>query len=235
MIIFALFCAILSYSRQTNTLPTSSGSPLNGATSDPLRPRDTSSLWKPTSEGEPSYVSGPNTRGTVGLLTPCVLTLTLCVYTAIHINLTQPMSYRYSPILRTFERRTYYLVLYFLMALLAPELVLLVALSQWAQARDLYIKLRRLGGAEDDGNLLFRILMKLAKAPPEMIRDDLDMKCITKNYEDWKKTSMMSCFFICMGGFALRDPFKGSDIPESIVLQTSRFQPQKPGRFIINF
>src|SRR5438552_12080960 len=40
----------------------------------------------PTGLSEPAYVPNPTGRGTVGLLTSCALTLFLCVWTAIHIN-----------------------------------------------------------------------------------------------------------------------------------------------------
>ncbi|PHH85438.1 hypothetical protein CDD83_415 [Cordyceps sp. RAO-2017] len=47
---------------------------------------------------EPSWESGPHTRGTLGLFFSCVITLFLCVWTTVHVNIepTNEMNYRFS-------------------------------------------------------------------------------------------------------------------------------------------
>jgi len=48
-------------------------------------------MWSPFGEidanGTVSWKSGPNERGTLNILTTCLITLTLCVYSTIHLNI----------------------------------------------------------------------------------------------------------------------------------------------------
>lgn len=60
--------------------------------------------WKPN----------PNSRGTFNILTTCLITLLLCVWTAVHLNISPPGSFW-----RPFLRKVGWLIL----ALLAPEVV----------------------------------------------------------------------------------------------------------------
>ncbi|KAF8242900.1 hypothetical protein K440DRAFT_515263, partial [Wilcoxina mikolae CBS 423.85] len=67
----------------------------------------------------------PAGRGTIGLVLPCVITLALCVWTAIHLNVnTRPTSGR------VFAFKTAWL----LMGIFGPELVLWCASSQYLEA-----------------------------------------------------------------------------------------------------
>lgn len=60
--------------------------------------------WKPS----------PNTRGTFDILSTCVITMLLCVWTAVHLNIPPPGSV-WKPRLRKFG--------WLILALLAPEMV----------------------------------------------------------------------------------------------------------------
>ena len=60
------------------------------------------------------WQSSPNTRGTSDILTTCIITLLLCVWTAVHLNISPPESYWEPKI-----RKTGWLIL----ALLAPEMI----------------------------------------------------------------------------------------------------------------
>lgn len=87
----------------------------------------------PTSDGdaiEPAWVPEPRGRGTAGILFSCVITITLCVWTAIHIDIIPNPTKR-----KLFARK----MLWMFMSLLAPEVVLFCAFRQWLNAR----KLRR--------------------------------------------------------------------------------------------
>lgn len=86
---------------------------------------------------EPSFVTEPKGRGTVGLLTSCVITLTLCVWTAIHLNIIR------SP---TLARRLGFKTLYVLLGLFAPEIILATAYSEWKDAKRIS-KAAQLAGA----------------------------------------------------------------------------------------
>ena len=60
----------------------------------------------------------PQTRGTWDLLTACLLTLVLCLWTAVHLNVPEP---------HHFWRPKFRKVGWMLLALLAPELMVYVA------------------------------------------------------------------------------------------------------------
>ncbi|KAI5810408.1 hypothetical protein BZA77DRAFT_254877 [Pyronema omphalodes] len=75
----------------------------------------------------PSWVAEPKERGTMSLLSSCTFTMFLCVYTAVHLNVPPPGE----------KKRYFYLrkAKWVLVALLAPEVVLYTAWSQWREAR----------------------------------------------------------------------------------------------------
>lgn len=81
----------------------------------------------PTSE--PVYVPDPSGRGTIGLISSCVVTLFLCVWTAIHPNIHSEKSTKRSRFLRKLEWAA--------LALFAPEFVLWRAIIQLEAARQL--------------------------------------------------------------------------------------------------
>lgn len=74
-----------------------------------------------------SWVSDPDGRGTFSLITSCVLTMGLCVWTALHLNLPPP----------TFSRKRWWLesVRWALTGIFAPELIVFVAWRQYISAR----------------------------------------------------------------------------------------------------
>lgn len=72
--------------------------------------------WKPE----------PLSRGTWSILSTCVLTMFLCIWTAVHLNVPQPQS-----TVRAFLRKTRWLIL----GLFAPELVVFIAWSQYNAAK----------------------------------------------------------------------------------------------------
>ena len=78
---------------------------------------------------EPLYVAGPSGRGTIGLLTTCILTLFACVWTAIHLNVFPRDS--------SWRERFIHKVGWTLLASFAPEVVVWRAISQWESARAL--------------------------------------------------------------------------------------------------
>ncbi|KAF8246092.1 hypothetical protein K440DRAFT_685798 [Wilcoxina mikolae CBS 423.85] len=89
-------------------------------------------LTHPTGPASPSYVPGPRGRGTVDLLLSATITLTICVYTSIHLNITPRKSYIFG-----IQKSSVYKFYWVLVALVAPEFVLFAAYDQWRNARDL--------------------------------------------------------------------------------------------------
>jgi hypothetical protein len=93
----------------------------------PTQTQSAASAVSPSPTVEPPFVPDPSGRGTIGLLTSCTLTLSLCVWTALHLNC-------YPQGTSTFKKH--------LMkagwagtALIAPEYVLWRALHQLRTAR----------------------------------------------------------------------------------------------------
>jgi hypothetical protein len=75
----------------------------------------------------PAYVPGPSGRGTVSLVTNCVVTLSLCVWTAVHLNVFPPGT--------TLRKRVLYQLGWAMLGMFAPEVVLWRAITQWRVAR----------------------------------------------------------------------------------------------------
>jgi hypothetical protein len=84
------------------------------------------------------WQSSPRTRGTWSILISCLITLTLCAYTAIHPNVPKQGS-TYSDFLWT---RTKWVMV----GILAPELVVYTAWRQWTSARHLNTELTKSKG-----------------------------------------------------------------------------------------
>jgi hypothetical protein len=75
----------------------------------------------------PAWVKEPDERGTWNIIYSCLLTLGLCVYTAIHLNVPTPGE----PPRKQFLRR----VKWALVAVFAPELGVFCAWQQWSWAK----------------------------------------------------------------------------------------------------
>ncbi len=94
---------------------------------------------------EPPYVPEPSGRGTVSLLSTCIITLTLCVWTALHLNIDTS---------RQRWRRTAKKAGWACLALLAPEVVLWRAWSQLLVSRELRTQMNhqiRIEAREEEG------------------------------------------------------------------------------------
>jgi hypothetical protein len=87
-------------------------------------------------ERAPAWVPGPQYRGTWGVLYSCTLTLGLCVYTAIHLNIPAYGESRFS----IYRRKTKWV----LITLIAPEFVLYTAWWQWNRARQTSLALNKI-------------------------------------------------------------------------------------------
>lgn len=74
----------------------------------------------------PPWADSPSYRGTASILWSCIVTLTACVYTAIHLNI--PMSHRSK--WRQLGAKTKWVIA----GLLGPELVLMSAAKQFRAA-----------------------------------------------------------------------------------------------------
>jgi len=121
-------------------------------------------LTHPTSPSEPSYVPHPGGRGTVDILLSSVITLTLCVYTSIHLNITPPKKH-----FRCISNVWIYKSYWVLIAMFAPEFVLYAAIIQWRNAWELRKQLKELGGGEQNWTLLKEIGLWFTTAPRRIV------------------------------------------------------------------
>ena len=81
------------------------------------------------------WVSASNFRGTMDILQSCVLTIVACVYTALHLNISDETHWSGQLL-----QKSKWVVL----TLLAPEIVVAAAAAQFLQALDLRRNLQRL-------------------------------------------------------------------------------------------
>lgn len=83
-------------------------------------------MWEPFGtaprDGPAYWQTGPKTRGTFNILSDCIITLTLCVYTSLHLNIPEYGKSRWYH--RSWQKATWVVV-----GILAPELVGLPILS----------------------------------------------------------------------------------------------------------
>ena len=141
-----------------------------------------------TSPSEPSYVSNPSGRGTVGLIWSCILTLWPCVWTAIHVNMPGPGW--------TSRKRFLKKLKYAGCALVLPEvmlaLMLIQFLSTWALAKDMNAT----------------ILAKRDLEPGLADHDDDHHGCppstIITSEKELNHWNLTISFFALMGGFKLK-------------------------------
>ena len=83
------------------------------------------------------WVSQPNQRGTIDIIWSCLVTLGVCVWAMLHLNVPAKADSQYT----LFLRRARWMTL----AILAPELVMLFASGQWASAKRSVAEMPELG------------------------------------------------------------------------------------------
>ena len=107
---------------------------------------DKSKLLQPTSpHSAPLWKANWSSRSTFDLVSGCILTLLICVWTAIHLNIPQYEERRRRgfAVYRRFRRRVWWMFV----GLIGPELVLYTALDQFIQARLVILRLRKIDDA----------------------------------------------------------------------------------------
>ncbi|KAL9609377.1 MAG: hypothetical protein Q9167_005846 [Letrouitia subvulpina] len=134
----------------------------------------------------PGWVSDPNGRGTFTILFSCVLTLSLCVYTAIHLNVRRYRQNEPQSWLETTK--------WVIFGVLAPELVVYIAWRQYISATALN---RIVAGLRDKGQSsqpsLDQHLNSEESKPGSVSSNDFRLT------NPWTRTHS---FYANMGGFA---------------------------------
>jgi hypothetical protein len=93
-----------------------------------------------------AWRSEPNARGTFSLLSSCLITLTLCVWTAVHLNIAveQQPNEHWNIGRKIINSNSVRRLKWVLMGLFAPELVVYAAWRQWSSAKELTQKMQAL-------------------------------------------------------------------------------------------
>lgn len=142
-----------------------------------------------TGPSEPAFVPAPSGRGTIDLVTSCVFTLSLCVWTAIHLNIPRPglSWWRYS------TRK----LLWAIAAGIMPEYVLAQAFQQLAQAREIS---KTRNACLPTADVVPETAVKLPHAPCP----HASARCETAGREPW---TLEHGYFALMGGFVLKSKY----------------------------
>ncbi|KAK7439921.1 hypothetical protein CaCOL14_003368 [Colletotrichum acutatum] len=127
-----------------------------------------------------NWAPEPNGRGTFGLICSCVLTLTICVWTALHLNVPAARS--------TLRRRSLERTKWVLYGIFAPELVVATAAAQYIVARWLKREIEKDAANRRGGG-------------DEMPADREETRAFSRHTWD-----MTQCFYAVMGGFVVNVP-----------------------------
>ena len=121
------------------------------------------------------YVGDPNGRGTFSLIISCVLTLTLCVWSALHLNVPSNSQTKLASLMTQCR--------WIITGVYAPELVVFTAWRQWSSAK-----------------LLSNLVDEWGKARKQL-HDNGDEEMILPDRTSYEWT-MTHSFFASTGGFA---------------------------------
>lgn len=154
------------------------------------------------------WVADPSGRGTLSIITSCVLTMGLCVWSALHLNIPSWKETTVQMWLRNIK--------WMLMGLFGPELVVFGAWRQYASARTLQNRILALEGSPP-------VSLFFSSTSPSA---DFDQKSIITDEvvfsQDQSKWSTVHSFYASMGGFVF-----DLDATFASILQTSTSQPQR--------
>ncbi|KAL9123716.1 MAG: hypothetical protein Q9217_006880 [Psora testacea] len=175
-----------------------------------------------TSNQTTSWQSEPNSRGTWSLLTTSLITIGLCAWTALHLNVPE-----HGKANRQWLRKTKWL----LMGLVAPEMVAFIAWRQRREAKRIVNDVKKILGQEIPLSRTRRLLQKLSclrRAP----RAGKDKQTLTPTLQPMSPKvqalrrpnwTLVHGFYVAMGGFV----FSAGDADAGADLSSS--QPFLPG------
>jgi hypothetical protein len=146
---------------------------------------------------DPYWAPNPTTRGTTGLVLGCLVTLVLCVYSALHLN----VFHRQCPWWMRCLVRTKWM----LIALLAPEFVVFNAWSQRRHALRIAQVLRRRSGQAEPESIMMRLRRQFGTKKAQEPDRETDPKASSNS----QTFDISHGFLIVMGGLVVdmsRDP-----------------------------
>jgi len=156
---------------------------------------------------EATWHPEPTIRGTSSILTSCLITISLCIWTAVHLNL---------PEHRKESQQVYRKILWLALGLFAPEVVVWIAWRQRSKMKELSCEMRRNGFTSEKPNMWASVrywverqsakiqifLLLRAKDWPELA-EPRERPCLSHNrIHPW--TDVHSWYAV-MGGLAFED------------------------------
>ncbi|OLN82043.1 hypothetical protein CCHL11_08676 [Colletotrichum chlorophyti] len=126
-----------------------------------------------------SWVDSPTVRGSMDILQTCIVTLIACVYTVLHLNIPAKDG-PYAGILDKIK--------WVFLAIVLPETVLMVALSQLFEARSLKLELGKLSAKDSalpqfDLQFCFFVVMGGFQVPLDDIQPGPQLSWIDRQYD----------------------------------------------------
>ncbi|KAH8726746.1 hypothetical protein GQ44DRAFT_679203 [Phaeosphaeriaceae sp. PMI808] len=177
-------------------------------------------MWEPfgtaPANGTAFWKSGPNERGTLNILTICIITLLLCAYTSLHLDIPKHGKAGWT-------HQGWRRFLWVVAGLSAPEFVAFIACQQWLFARKL----------EDQMQDILGQLLPSSKATPS--QDDLEdiplIRATTNgaksNAEDrqypWTR---VHSHFALMGGYVFQQGEKRETLTAPAIRKIARNSPR---------
>ncbi|KAJ7073039.1 hypothetical protein C8F01DRAFT_1362255 [Mycena amicta] len=145
------------------------------------------------------WIDGPTTRGTYELVSSCVFTLGLCVWTAIHLNIPEAGSGARHSIIK-FMRKIVWLTT----GLMAPEVVTFIAWNQYSSAHRLVNELSsstwKKKKASSDWNTSPKLVGLDVQYGSQPVPEDTDAVEPPPFGADWK---LIHGFYVVMGGYVV--------------------------------
>ena len=148
------------------------------------------------------WVAGPQVRGSWDILSTCLITISLCAWTALHLNVPE-----HGTVNRQWLRKSKWLLL----GLVAPEILVYVAWRQRREAKNLLQDVRKCLGQARPPSRLSKIvdrcwgLLKWAdiqreKSDTMAASPTLSIRTKSPRVPEW---TLVHSFYAIMGGFAL--------------------------------
>ena len=155
----------------------------------------------PSAEGSEhvSFIKDPDGRGTISLVMSCLLTLLLCVWQALHLNVPRRGETAWEKIVTN--------ILWITVGIYAPELVVFTAWRQWSSSKLLskvvedQLKKEEGSDKSEDGvnNGLQSQGIKRKSEKENVLTIDTKQHAHRRRKHKWSATHS---FFACTGGFA---------------------------------
>ncbi|MCJ1433580.1 hypothetical protein MMC27_002943 [Xylographa pallens] len=136
----------------------------------------------------PSWVSEPNGRGTWKIIYSCCFTLSLCVVTAVHLNVGPAEETTFE----WWQRKCKWVVI----AILSPEIMLYTAGKQWFSASRLCKKLNKFAAQEQTH-------LPINNTSPFWSRSGRPAKAVPLQQPRVTKYNLLYGYFATMGGFVV--------------------------------